>query len=284
MAKTVLKWAIFAVALFVIGPFAGAIASSVQAPDGSTQASILISHSPARALLALALALLLTAIVGVFTSRLFTPRTGLFAAGLVAVWPAGALGDIGGLLRHTASAPVFRTLTFEALLVAAALLAVAWIVSRAGTLTTAAPPTAPSGLRAYEERTQALKRSLLAAAAGTIAGGIGAVIAARSTLPGQAIFAAAFAGALGTMAAVLVHKTVAAHWATAGLVLLIVAGPASGGFAPPEETLRALYASDLSPLARITPLHWFAGLLIGIPIGFSWGESLTTKPPSPTQA
>ena len=63
-----------------------------------------------------------------------------------------------------------------------------------------------------------------------------------------------------------------------GAALLVsVLGPAAGAILQGSDIVEASYANGLFPLARITPLHWLAGVWMGAPLGGAWAASMLEK-------
>lgn len=275
MARSTFRWILLGVALFVLGPIAGATAGWLRGIDGSADASLLISGTGIGGVLGVAVGFAIAAVAGIIASRLFGVRTGLFTAGLVLVWTAAKTGTVDAIARQAQEASVFRTLALEGVLVGVATFALGYLVVRAAPQATEAAPVDNLPTR-YDQRTKDMSRTLGAIAACAGAGAVAAMIVARSTLPAQAIIAAAAAGAAGAMIAMVIHQRTPIQWMLASLCVLAATGPASAGFAH-ADVIRSMYAGDLTPLARLTPLHWAAGLLIGLPVGLSWGASLIKK-------
>lgn len=273
MIRSTSRWIILAIAMFIFGPIAGATASWLRAVDGSHEASPIISSSGFVGQMGIAIGFSLAILAGIYAARHFGPRTGLFAAGLVLVWTAAGAGSVDGIVRLSNEPSVFRTLAIEGLFVG-------YLTFIVGLATVSASGRQDSPARNLSARfTQQAKetpRMLGALAVCAVAGAMAATIVARSSLPAQAIMAAAAAGVAGAMAALLVHQNTRAHWMLGALCVLAIAGPASAYFAH-TDVVREMYRGSLIPLARITPLQWAAGLLLGVPVGLSWGASMIKK-------
>jgi hypothetical protein len=113
------------------------------------------------------------------------------------------------------------------------------------------------------------------------AAGVVAWIFAPDSLKGQTFAAAAFAGLFGAVA----MKMAARHYVTPLVVFCVVgvlacAGPAVAAvyYGSGSGIVRPVYSGAIGgvlPLARILPLDWLAGALVGVPIGLSWGGAMT---------
>jgi hypothetical protein len=72
------------------------------------------------------------------------------------------------------------------------------------------------------------------------------------------------------MAAALIRPRIPLGPVAAALLALAFVGPASGAILDADAAVRHLYEGTLTSTARLTPLHWIAGLLLGVPVGSSW--------------
>lgn len=279
MIRNTLRWTLLGVAMFVLGPLAASLTQGVRAPDGSTESTLLTAEHVGVAAVRLGACFGLAALAGAVAGRAFGVRTGLFGAGLVLAWSAGTAGTIDDIIRRTQSASTFRTLASEGVIIGlltAGVGVVCVLASRKHEPAIAPAPVTKGARHAGDGRSAARAAGALAAC--LAAGGLAAAIVARTMLPGQVIAAAACAGIAGAMAGLMVHHHARPHWLLASLCVLGVVGPASAGLAH-GEVAHAVYTNHLTPLARLTPLHWAAGLLIGVPIGLSWGSSMIKKSP-----
>lgn len=271
MAKGVLKWILLATALFLIGPAAGRIIGSVPAPDGGPATSLLLSSSTLHTLFNAATAFAFALLVGGIGARFFSLGTGLAAAGVVAAWTAAATGASDEIIRRTHDVNSFWTLTIEGVVVCIGLGALALLIGM----------VVPRVETVETKRKHSSDLSSLAAGLGLglVIAAIAGWLVARSPLTGQAIAAAAAAGAAGALAAILSFHRVRSTHIVATLGLLAIVAPASAALLHGDAVTKLAYAGELTPLARITPLQWAAGLLLGVPLGASWGRSMITKKP-----
>lgn len=259
------------VAFWGLGPLAMMLMGHVRAPDGGPEATLLLSESPAMALGAAAVVFALAAGAGAVGSWAFGVRSGLFAAGMVLVWPAWESGTVMGLLRRTQSGGSLGTLQFEGLLVAFATCMVAIVVARTDRGAKLTLSGTEAGLRGIR------MNDLVGPIVGLVAGGFGAAACARTEMPGQVIASAFVAGLLGTLASTLFNPRMNPAGVLMGLSLLAFIGPLSGKVLDGTEAVRHVYEGTIIPLARLTPMHWAAGLLLGVPVGASWAAGLVKK-------
>lgn len=271
MNRTVTRWVLLLAAFWVLGPVALMIMEGVRAPDGGPQASLLLAESPMRALAAAAAVFVIAGIAGVIGGRLFGVRTGFFSAGLVLVWPAWELGTVLGIVRREQSVSAFASLRLEGVLVALATIAAGFAIGRFSR----EAPAAPAGKPAIRAKFAA--GDFMGPGAGLIAGAVAATACARTEMPGQAIAAAFAAGVLGALVAAMLSVHLRPAWVLAGLALLAFIGPASGAMIDGSQAVAHLYSGTITPLARLTPMHWAAGLMLGVPIGCSWAAGLIKR-------
>lgn len=268
MTRPVLRWIVVLVAFWVLGPLAASLTGAVRAPDGGPDTSMLVSESRLFAIGAVAASFALALLAGAVGSRGFGTRTGFFAAGLVLVWPAWKSGTVMGILRDTQSGGTLWTLAIEGFVIGTATAGIAFLIARCSPDSS---PTKPSG---SNPEPAALPLGPLV---GLAAGAVGALACARTELPGQAIAAAFAAGLVGAMAAMLLDPRARPAPILAAVALLAFVGPASGAVLDGDLAIRHLYEGALTPLARLTPLHWAAGLLLGVPVGASWASGMIRK-------
>ncbi len=264
MSKSIWRWATLGAAFFVIGPIAaraiGSLATSTGAPVGSLLSA---SSLPAGVgvLLLIAIGAGIVAIVGAHRCSL---RTGLFGAGLVVAWAAFSSAQVDVILRDRQAPGAFWLMTAEGVVLAITGLALAWAASRSGS----SPP---------DERESHGRSNGLGFLIGVVAGALGAAAIARSEMAGQTLAAGIAAGTLGTVLGRVVDRN-SPTWAYVGAIgALAIVGPAAGAVVHGDQALTALYANDLVAIARLTPLDWLAGALIGVPIGSAWAASMVEK-------
>lgn len=300
MIQATIKQLPWILALFVLGPIAGHLTGSLRAPDGSSQATLLVSTAPALGILAGAVTLAFALAVGLFASRLNGCRSGLNAAGIVVAWAAAQTATIDAILRRTHSDAPLIPLAAEGLLFGLLLVPVAAIIWRAGLgkgqhgelhpLPENSPslaafltgnPWGPKGLRdEHESLGAALVRAVtrpagLGAIGVTLVVGVGVTyLVCQDTLKGQAIFAAALAGIvavpLGRLAGESLKEQPPMASFVMGFALLALVGPLAAKFLHASELIPTLYAGKLVGVASPVTLDWAAGACIGLPIGEAW--------------
>lgn len=295
-------------ALFVLGPIAGHLVGSLRAPDGSTQATLLVTTAPASGVVAGAVVLAFALAVGVFGSKVNGCRSGLNAAGIVLAWSAAQTATIDALIRRAQGPAPLMALAVEGLAFGVLAVPVVAIVWRAGLGRGQHAEAHPLPLDG-EGRAQRVREFVGASARGarglrpeheslgaaliratTRPAGLGAVgvtiaagilvsyLVCQDTLKGQAIFAAALAGVLAVPAGRLAGETLKEQPPMAafalGFALLGLVGPLAARFMHTGSIVADTYAGGLIGVACPVTLDWLAGACIGLPIGEAWFVSM----------
>lgn len=266
MKQTVIQWIVLAVAALVAGPIAGRLVGMSHAADGAVNATALISESPAISIALYAAAFLIAGAVGVAGARFTTAGVALASTGIVLAWVAWRTARVEEVLRLTHSPSVFRTLAIEGLLLGVIGVAVAAMIVKVAR-------------KSAKEESDGLfsGHTLAGVGAGVLAGAIVGWAIARSDASGQAFAAAIGSGiAAATIGRIVSMRTPIVAFVVVGAILA-VGGPALGAVMNGSDAVRAAYAGSLVPLARLMPIDWIAGVLIGVPIGASWAAAMVHK-------
>lgn len=293
MLHAITRWAVPLIALLGVGFLAGELASSLHAPDGSSNTSFVLVTSIGQGVIACLGTIGLAAVMGMVGARWVSPRVGLLCAGLVLVWAARRTGQVDQIINLVAGmgasgavgkavsvSTTLYMLAAEGLVLSVLGVVLAWVIvrvpmsewARQGTHTRPdGPPLEPSKL--WEPT------SLAAFAVALVAGGVMTYLFAQETIKMQTIAAAIIAGATAAIAGRLTSQTVHAAVMVGAVVLLGAIGPlvvvlGTNGTA---AIVRAAQAGTMMALARPLPMDYLAGALIGVPIGLSWGNSMVEK-------
>lgn len=274
MPKAFIRWTLYLAAVLAVGPFVGALTAWLRAPDGGSDATPLVSTSPALGLAAAIAAVLAALIVGVIGARLVGAKAGMSAAGLVLAWAAWRTGTIDQIIRGNGTGDVLWRLAAEGVIFGVAGVALAFVVA-ALARADHEDKEAHAGAPARRLSPGAMAGPVIA---GVIAGGAAAWLIAQTPLKGQA-FAGAVVGAMFAAAAGrLIDMRAGLATLAIPVAVLAILGPLSGivmGASP--NMLVAGRNGALFPLANILPLDWIAGGLLGIPLGIGWAASLVEK-------
>ncbi len=284
MLHAALRWIVPLAAFFVVGPLSAWMVAALTAVDGSGHATFFTSAALAKALIALAIALIAAAGTGVLASRLLGPRTGLFAAGLVLAWSAYSTGPMNSVVSLAGRSALSSFTIESALLALVGLgLAVAVLAIRPINWPTPAPTAAhphPQPLTPPPEPRQLFASNLPVALAACLGvSGVMVYLIAQDTLPLQTLAACIIAGVFGALAA----RVVALNISAAVFVLAVTLLGVLGGIAAlllhsgPTAAADAALANRLFFLARPSPMTYLAGALLGVPMGLSWADSIVHK-------
>ena len=265
-AQGVARWVAFLVALVVVGPVIGWIAGRIPPVPGAAQGTFLVSSSSVMGFVGIAACAVLTVVMGMVASRVVSTGLGLTCAGVALAWATFHTGHLPDLARAVDPTSLGRSLTVEGAIVGVFTLVAAIAIARRGW------PDEPFAVKSM------LSGSALAGAAVATAAGMAAAwVIAQDDKPGQTLAAAFAAGAAGAALA----RTVV-HGAPRSSVLLAI--PIGAvlcplvGFAMTSGSMdTAILGGRVSPWARIMPIDWCAGMLIGIPLGLSWAGSMIEK-------
>lgn len=297
-AAGAIKWAIYMIAMLVVGPLAAAPLAALRDASGGHEATVLVSTSLVWGVVAGLIPLAAAAAVGLLSARFIGPRHGMIAAGLVLAWAAWRSASIDGLMRATRDGSAVVPLAIEGAVLGVLGVLIGtliWAVGREpgrqdhatatpGSATTPNANPFQSALRLLSETAGGGGAALASLAAGVVAGGMVAWLIAQEPLKGQTIAAALLAGiaagGFGRAVAPRAEAPPSPVPALLAMALLATLGPLSAllmtGAGP--RLVGAAIQGSIFPLAMPMPLDWLAGAFWGIPIGLSWADSMVDKP------
>ncbi len=269
----IVNWIVAGIALLGIGPIAGAAAAVMRSPEGSADTTALLSSAPVTGIVMAAIGLALAGIWGLIVKPLAGARMALACSGMVLLWSARKFGRPDVMIREAAESGTMFKLALEGAVVGLGVVVIAMLITRKPDLTSKSGH--PAGGRSHT------KPDIKAIALGTVVmiavGGLVAMIVARTGQYGQTVAAAIAAGVAGAAAARTVSH-VAPTWAFfAGGAILAGVGPIIANQLAGAGLREALYVGELFPLAHLSPFDWAAGLLIGVPMGDAWADSMVER-------
>lgn len=286
MRKAVFEWVTLFTALIVVGPFAALPMHWLQTGSAASDATALTSTQPVLGLAYTLVAMLAALLTGWLGTKTVSRGMGMAAAGFVLVWVAARSGAGAMILRDAPSASAAAwSLTIEAALLALPALLLVALVQRPRPMEsddsvyplTECRTTLVQGLR--DACTARGAQIVLAAACGAV---LGSMFASIGMLKGQGLFAGFFAGLIGGAAGGLmlagVENPRPALAPYLGVVLVMIAAPVAGMFYHAAGLRSAAVSGELIGPARLIPLDWIAGMLIGVPWGLSWLASSVKDP------
>lgn len=282
MSHPVFRWAIYGLAVLVLGPLAGWLTGMLSAIDGGTEATPLLSASPARGVGVGVIAWLIAMGTGLAAARYHGVGPAYTAAGLVLAWAAWGTAQVDELIRTAQSARPLFLLACEGTIFGALSLggavAIARLAGFPGTRASGQAAVSPDvGSGTGHGHHRLFVRGMAAIGAGFLSATVVAWLVAASPLKGQSLAATIFASAAGAAAARLTDPFAAPPLLLCPALLLGLAGPLSGlmvigGDAP--DVIYAAYRDMLLPTANPVPFDWLAGAFLGMPLGSTWADSI----------
>lgn len=276
MLNAALRWAPGLLALFVLGPIAGAMVGMLDGMDGGPDASLLVNTSPALGFGVLLGVFAIAGLSSLIASRFVGFRLATWAAGYIFAWAAYAATDVPNLLRSQptdAGAP-WIMLAVEGLLcgvLAAGLMIGMLIVSKDR------PEPGSESPRAWLMGLAKSKSEWAGAGAGLVVGALVAFLVNMDPTKGQALLAAvvagAAAGAAGAYVGSFLGETPREPILAVGFCLLAVVGPIMGMILMGSDALNAANDGSLAGAPAMIGLDWAAGLFMGLPAGVALVES-----------
>ncbi|RMH29673.1 MAG: hypothetical protein D6693_01690 [Planctomycetota bacterium] len=271
MRQTILRWALLAVAVFAVGPALAWLTGLVGDGHGGRATTLFVSSTlPASAVLGLA-AIAVAGGLGAAVRRATGAGFGLFCAGAALAWPAFVGATVEDAVRYAQSPRPLYLMTAEMVLVGLAGLAAARLI---------VGPVEPDPTGREEPEELIGSRAAAGAGVSLLTALVAAWVLAREGTPGQNL---ATAG-LASMAAVAAGRSAAPKASIiaclAGVFVVGLAGPLAGALVHGSGIVEASYSNTLLPLARVTPMTWLAGGLLGAPMGAAWAASVMERAPA----
>ena len=262
----VARWGTFLAALLVVGPAIGMIAHRIPPIPGAGAGTALQSSSPGVSLAFVGVCVALATGIGVLGARVVSASHGLTCAGIALAWAVFRTSRILDLSRAVDVDSLGMRLTIEGGVVGVLVLIGALVIVRL------APKHGHTPLAGIVSGA-----GIGSGVVTTVIGLLVAMIIAQDDKAGQTFAAAIAGGAVGAAAArTLVNG---APWVAALLAIPLgaLACPAVGFAMSPKPLDVAIVGGTVHALARIMPLDWCAGALIGIPFGLTWAGSMIQK-------
>ncbi len=281
MVHSALRWGLFIATIVIAGPLAYALMRGLTAVDGSHHVTALASATPVSGLIRAASCVALAALIGAAGSRFASLNTGLLCAGVVLAWAAAACGTVDEVLRAggiAGASSALRAMAIEAVVLGGLTAGAVQMIVWCRPANSAAAPEVVNRKRAM---TEAGVTITIAAVAGLV----GSWLVAQNMLKGQAIATGALSAIIGAVTVSLIVRRSSPAGIMLGIALVAVIGPLAAmlthsGTGATGAVAKAA-AGTLIHVARLTPLDWMAGGLIGLPVGRSlalWFGEMTIKP------
>lgn len=268
MQRAILRWVMLGAGLLIAGPIVGLLMDAIPPLEGGSGLTPLISQNPLVGVLISSTCLLIAAAVGLLAARWVGFRDGLATMGVATAWACWSTGRLTDIARVVDGVPTLRLGAEGAILgLLASLLAFA-LVSFSRDFR-----DSQSGNSGFTTP------GALIGLGGMILGGlVGGWVFARTPLVGQTLGAAIAGGVVGGMLARLLQPNSDVRVLILGFPIIAGGGVLLGRWlAGSGDLVAAVYSGTSSPLMSILPIDWVAGLLIGLPVGISWGGALVER-------
>lgn len=267
MKQAITRWILISLALLVLGPVLATLTGLGHDAWGGGATTALLSSSPALSLSMVVLAILLAGAFGMIAARLTTVGVGMFCAGAALSWSAHAGATVEGLIRISSSDLSLWMLSIEGAGLGALTIGISiFILNKSNER-----PTRTSTYGGFDFQ------SALAVGVSFLVAAIVAWVIAREGTPGQTLAATWIGAMLAVAAGRSVAPSASVATCLAGVLLVSVVGPLAAVILHGGGLVEASYSGGLFPLARMTPLDWVAGALLGAPMGSVWAASVIEK-------
>jgi len=285
MRDAAVRWTLFLVGLLALGPLAGWLTGRLRGSDGfSGVEPILATNGAAIGVASATGGMLLSLGFGALVARLTSTRWGYFCAGGILAWLAAGTGRIDEILRVNPDRSQFTLIAIEGVIFGAIAVGGALLIGLIGRQGQRLD-SVPLGHREArhdpegDELHMTLTRAGISVLACIVCAVLVSYVAAVSTLKGQTIASALIASVLVGVVTGLLHKQAQGWVLVLGMSVVATLAPAAALLLEPSNaSALLLHANSMELLApaRIMPLDWLAGAMLGLPIGAKWGVGLAT--------
>jgi len=280
--KIVSRWALPIAALIAIGPLAGALTGVLRGADGGPDATALVCGTPLLGLVLTLAGVVIALVWGAAAAGILDDRTGHYAAGFALAWVAWRTGELDEIVRWLDSAGFSTTSMMVRFAVETLVFGLVVGFGSAVITVVGAEPESSEGtlgarLRGELVGSVGTPQTWGAIVIGALAALVAAFVIARSSAKGQTLMGGVCAGLAASASAKLAASAAqrdipntAAIWSVvlAGVAAPIIAVVMHGsGLAS-----AVIGAREFAP-ARVMPLDWLAGAVLGVPIGARWVQA-----------
>jgi hypothetical protein len=254
--------------MFLAGLICAQAAPFMSSTRGEAGPTIIAAASPVKAALAFVIIALVATALACLVGRIANAAIGLFILGAGVFVLDGRLAGIRALAYAQPDRSTLFLLTIETIVLAAFALGLVLIVFRAtGGFRDVEPDE--HGVRPHWLRSDAAWRS---AACGILA--LPAVwLIAQSPMKGQAIAAVVVGGTIAGLVARLIAPHVQPILIFASPLIFGAIGHVIAAFTTRGPLDEAYISGGLSVFARVMPLDYLAGSLLGVSMGLGWAKS-----------
>lgn len=282
-----LRQRLLILATFVVGAcILWWLAGPLRPADGASGISLLTARiGPAAAVGLLVVAMLPVVALGVLTSAVGNPLSGIFAVAAALCVLAARGGSISGwLCRDNAHLPGdYGWLILEMALWLAAFIFMLYVIERLRSpLRSRWPALARHDHLGMDTalrfpQTQALTSGAVCA----VIGGVLAYVLLRHSSTSQVMASLILAFAVGALVAHLVfpHSNPVGMLISPGIVALVGYAYALFSFATTPQTLSAWYTGNMPGLALALPIHYASAGIVGVTLGIGWAQTILATAP-----
>ncbi len=275
MTRAIVRWVCISAAALVTGPLAAKLMTPLTFPWGDAKPTPMLAESVLWGLVALTGIIALTGFAGFATARLADLRSALIACGLTLAWPASVIARSDELVRLSAGRRILIPWMVEGGVLLAVLTLVVAVLSMVARKRYASDSVSQDGARSAFLSAFASPRWPAVILGATIAASIAAWFIGVTPLRWQALAATIGAGIAAGATARIMDDTAPVALMVLPLGLLAVLAPLLGVLITgPTDLLTACDAGRMFRLLHMLPIDWFAGGLIGVPLGMGWAGSM----------
>ena len=285
MNRTSFRWVFYLAAVFLVGPFVGALVASLHGADGGPHTTLLVNASIAKGLVIGLVVLSIATAMGAACAFVTDARAGMITTGFVLAWAAWRGGKVDDVLRTTGNAANAKSALYpmavEGAILGMAAVAATVIIMRFARRNPdqfdAPSGTAKTGIigllrQAFTGQGVAISVMTTVVVTAAIAWWL-----VSSEYKGQVILGSTIAIILGVAAGRVAGNQPPPQACMIAVALLAALSPATAALAQGSDLLATTYAGNLFPIARLTPLDWLAAGFLGAPLGLAWASSIIEK-------
>ena len=269
------RWTLFIVGFVLVTLAFHSGGATLRSGTGGLGPTIFQAASPSAAIVAMVAAIVVSALIAVGIARLVTPLSGLAIVGAGLGWWSLNLEGMRGVVSE-GSMPL---LAADGMAWALVVLVLGWLVIQFGQPVSGVKP---------EVEHEPPDPLLSPDAVRILVCGLAAIpvvwIVAVNDLRGQALCAAILGGLAAGIAGRLFSPHVQPVILPAAVVLAGTLAMWVVGMMLPEDVAVAWARGDIPNVIRLSPIDWAVGGLLGVPMGFKWGDSFLNHEDEPVAA
>lgn len=272
-----LRWGMLLIAFAVVGPLASLPLNAVRDVDGGHAISMFVNAGVFPGVIGAACVFAAALALGAIGAFLFSTGWACAYSGIVIAWGAYRCGTLEEIIRQARSDAPLTMLASEGLTAILFAGLIAGVIQRISAKRQGLA-VMPGSLIIQGDVPNLKTVTQIALAAGGVAAGVVAYLAAVTDFKGQGIFAAFFAAIIAGVATQIVAKSKGGQatvvLVVASVVIPAILGPAAAKILQGSTIVETVFAGRVIPLARVMGLDWAAGALLGAPVGLGWAGAM----------